>query len=281
MNEAQTLPPDDDNLPGAEEDLNNEVDATDASTVENEQQPTDAETEGATEEQEQQETPPAKKPSGIQRRFQKYDEKLAAQAQELEYWKNVAMGKTADKEPEKAPEKPKLADFESVEDYVEAREQYLKKELLTELERTAATKTAQATAQQTYIQKVQAAKTELPDWDDVMAEAADEPTAPETVEFCMDSEIGPKIAYHLAKNPELHDRINAMSPVRRIAELGKLEEKLTTKKAAEPKPVTKAPGKLTEVTGGGAPTRLSTDNPKSYTEWKKAHEQRQKLANKR
>ena len=276
MNEANQLP-DDEHLSGTEEDLTNEVDATVASTEESQEtaqeESQDTSDDSAAQEQEQ----PAKK-SGIQRRFQKYDEKLAAAAQELEYWKNIALEKSKATETVKVAEKPKLADYESVEDYVEAREAFLKQELLSELERTAKAKTEQATVEQSYIQRVTAAKAALADWDEVMEDAADEPTMVETVEFCMDSAVGPKIAYHLAKNPDLHARINAMSPIRRIAELGKLEEKLTTKKPVEAKPITKAPNKLTEVSGGGTPVKLSTDNPKSYAEWKKAHEQRQKSA---
>lgn len=214
--------------------------------------------------------PPKK--TGIQRRFQKYDAQLASQAQELEYWKKAALGQKSES-PAEPVSRPQLKDFDSVEQYVEAREQLLKKELLTELERTASAKTQQASAQNSYIQKVNDLRKDISDWDEVMDAASDEPTARETVEFCLDSEIGPKIAYYLAKNPEVHDRLNTLTPVRRLAELGKLEDKLQTKVA---KQVTKAPQKLTDVAGGSTPVKLSTDNPKNYTEWKKAHEQRSK-----
>lgn len=221
---------------------------------------------------------PEKKQSGIQRRFKKFSNKIAEQAAELEYWKKAAMGAGTQKVETPAAGKPKLADFDSIEDFIEAREQHIRQELLAELETTARVKTQQATTQQTYTSRVQEVKKNLEDWDEVMDGAADEPAAPETVEFCLSSEVGPKIAYHLAKNPEFHDKLNAMSPVRRIAELGKLEDKLTTVKPQAAKPITKAPGKLTDVSGGGTPVKLSTDAPTSYTEWKKAHDQRQKAA---
>jgi len=269
MNEA-VIATDSDELLGTEEDLNSEIEATDASTVETESNE-ESQDESVVETQEEKSE---KKPTGIQKRFQKYDHKLQAQAAELEYWKKVALENKAAPEPQEQVVKPKLADYETVEEYVEAREQFLKKELFSELERTATQKATQATVQQGYMQKVEAAKRDLADWDDVMEEAADEPTSPETINFCMDSPIGPKIAYHLAKNPELHDKINSMSPIRRIAELGKLEDKLQTKVVV--KPETKAPAKLTEVGSGSTPVRLSTDAPRNYTEWKKAHEQRQK-----
>lgn len=279
MSEAQTLPEvDEDDQQGNEEDLEtNEVDASEASTeeeTEEEHEPKDEDDKS----EDSDEEPTQKKPSGIQRRFQKFEARMAAQAQELEYWKKQAMGASGKPEQTAPVEKPKLADFDSVEEYVEARETYLRKELLAEVESAAVRKANQQSTQNSYMQKVVAAKSELHDWDEVMEEAGDEPTAPETVQFCMDSEIGPRIAYHLAKHPEFHDKLNAMSPVRRVAELGKLEDKLQTKSKPVAKPISKAPAKLSEVKGSAALTAPSVDNPRNYAEWKKADEARRKAA---
>lgn len=262
MNEATQATETEEVLPGTEEDLNNEVDAVEASTTEehNENEP---ETEAQPEVKE-----PEKRLTGIQRRFHKYDEQLKAQAAELEYWKKAATGQTKAQVAPTTTAKVKLADFDTVEEYVEAREQQLRSQLLQELTQATEAKAKAVTVEQQYAQRVETIKADLQDWDDVMAEAADEPTAPETVTFCLDSAIGPKIAYHLAKNPEFHDKLNAMSPVRRIAELGKLEERLSAKPAV--KPVTRAPSKLTDVSGGGTPVRLDPGTATSYAEWKKA-----------
>ena len=272
LNEAQAT--ETEVSPGTEEDLNNEVDAVEASTTEA------AEEDNPDTEAEPEVKEPEKKPTGIQRRFHKYDEQLKAQAAELEYWKKAALEQGKAPVAQTTTAKLKLADFDSVEDFIEARETQLRAQLLQEVTTAAEAKTKATTVEQQYSQKVQSVKKELEDWDDVMELAADEPTAPETVQFCMDSDIGPRIAYHLAKNPEFHDSLNAMSPVRRIAELGKLEERLTTKKT-EPKPVTKAPAKLSNVSGGGSPVRLDPGAATSYAEWKKADDARKAAAKKR
>jgi hypothetical protein len=214
------------------------------------------------------------KATGFQKRVQKFQAQLTAKEQELEYWKNVALQGKQVEAPQVSAAKPKLADFDSVEEYVEAREDFLRKELLETVTQQAAQATRQNTVQASYQQKVSEAQKALPDWDEVMELAADEPTSPETVQFCMDSDIGPRIAYHLAKNPEEHERINKLSPMRRVAELGKLEDRLTAPKAAPQVKVTKAPSKLTDVKGTGSSVTKHPGEATSYAEWKKLDEAR-------
>lgn len=219
-----------------------------------------------------------KKPSGIERRFKKFQARLDQQAQELEYWKNVAIqGGVKPQAQVAAPAAPKLADFDNVEDYITAREQHLRQQLVEEMQHRTAAEFQTKQVMASYEAKIREAQKELPDWQDVMMGAMDEPTAPETVEFCLESDVGPKIAYHLAKNPEFHERLNSMSPARRLAELGKLEDKLSSSKGAAPK-VTKAPQKMADVKGGSdSPISKSTSEAQSYAEWKALRE-RQKAA---
>jgi hypothetical protein len=61
-------------------------------------------------------------------------------------------------------------------------------------------------------------------------------------EFLAESEVGPSLLYHLAKNPADAERIVKLSPVRAIAEISKLEEKLSSKTPQQKtQTVTKAP----------------------------------------
>jgi len=212
-----------------------------------------------------------KKLSRTERMERRYGDVLRRQEDEIKFLRSQLSSEPA----AKPTERPKLNDFENVEAYVEAREAFLRKELLAELEAKTDTRARQTSAQSAYEQKVQAAKKELPDWDDVMEDAADEPTTQETIQFCLESDVGPKIAHHLAKHPEENERLNKLSPVRRLAELGKLEEKLSK---PAPKVVTKAPGKLSSVSGTGstAAKDLSTYIPRSYTEWKELDTLRRK-----
>lgn len=252
-----------------------EQEVKDESQVNAEDTPQDEEGDESSESESKEE----KKPTGIQRRFQKFQAKLDQQAQELEYWKKVAIEGGGSKKQEAAPAataQPKLADFDNVEDYIDAREEFLKQELIEKITAEAKAKAQQETIYSQYDARVDAAKSEIPDWDEVMQEAAEEPTAPETFRFCLQSEVGPKIAYHLAKNPDVHDRLNSLSPERRLAELGKIEDRLMTSKEAAPtKKVTKAPEKMSNVKGTADSQKslaASTGEARSYSEWKAIRE---------
>lgn len=67
----------------------------------------------------------------------------------------------------------------------------------------------------------------------------------------VESEVGPALLYHLAQHPEEADRISELSPVRQIAELGKLETKI----AQPAKRTTNAPAPANTTTGGRTVTK--------------------------
>ena len=74
------------------------------------------------------------------------------------------------------------------------------------------------------------------DYHDVVYSEAT-PISPAMAEVIQESEVGPQLAYHLAKNPTLARALYSLPPVQAARELGKLEVKLSA-----PKPVvTKAP----------------------------------------
>lgn len=225
------------------------------------------ETESQDTAQDENEEGSGKKTSGIHRRFKKFEAALQQQAQELEYWKNVAI-KGVQSTPTPVQAEKSLADFDTVEDYIAYREGHLRDQLLAEMEQAALRKTAEVQRQTTYQQKVSAAREQYSDWADVMQDAADVPVPPEVAQFCYESDVGPQIAYHLAKNPDLLERLETLSPARRLAELGKLEDKVVAPTKAT-KPVTKAPAKLPAVKGNNEPALpLNSGEARSYTEWK-------------
>jgi len=65
-------------------------------------------------------------------------------------------------------------------------------------------------------------------------------------ELVTDSDVGPQLTYHLAKNPALANRINALSPLQAAKEIGKLEDALSR----PPNRTTKAPPPLKTPNGG-------------------------------
>lgn len=271
MNEANELPEvtDEGLQPGTEE---VQVEPTDENTPPasaEETEPSEATDE--TDETPVEQTP--KKPTGFQKRVQKLHEKAALAEQEAQYWRQLAL--QSNREATSQPSSPlKLENFNTVEEFIEARETQLRQQLLAEVQETVKATTASTKLATEYELKVREARTSLPDWEEVMQAAHDEPTTPETVQFCLDSDIGPRIAYHLAKNPEFHERLNSMSPVRRIAELGKLEDRLKAPKQQATKTVTSAPTKLPTVKGSATVVNKDPGQASSYTEWKKLNEAR-------
>lgn len=216
-----------------------------------------------------------KKPTGIERRFKKYQTQLSEKERELEYWKQQAMSGNQVKQPTPvAPQgKPVLSDFNNIEQYVDARAQYDRQELMKEFEQ----KTSAKNAANGYVERVQEFSKTVPDFQEALLAAADETVQPDTIEFVQDSAVGPQIAYHLAKNPEELDRLNSLSPIRRIAELGKLEDRLQGKPVTPLKKVTTAPGKLSDVKGTGTTTVVKdAGQAQSYAEWKRLDAQRHK-----
>jgi hypothetical protein len=104
-----------------------------------------------------------------------------------------------------------------------------------------------------------------PEYDEVIADFKDRykhVNAPEVNQYIAESEIGPELFYHLANNTAEIDRILGLSPLKRVAELGKLEAKLSSV-GSEPKPanrVSKAPPPVTKEKGV-APAIKRLDDP--------------------
>lgn len=65
-------------------------------------------------------------------------------------------------------------------------------------------------------------------------------------ELVTDSDVGPQLTYHLAKNPAIASRLNALSPLQAAKEIGKLEDTLSR----PPNRTTKAPPPLKTPSGG-------------------------------
>lgn len=80
---------------------------------------------------------------------------------------------------------------------------------------------------------------------------------PEILSACAESENGVQLQYHLMKHPEEVDRLNALTPIRRALELGKLEAGLAP--AAEVVKVaprtSNAPAPLVKVSGTASVSR--------------------------
>lgn len=155
---------------------------------------------------------------------------------------------------------PNLKDYTDFGKYTEAMARYVtKQEMKGALaERETAAKTERANAAQAataadWNKKVSASLKDMPDFNEVMAEASDVPMPPHMQQAIMESDEGPRLAYYLAQHPEDAFRIAAMTPNGAVRALTLIEV------GFQKKPVTATPAPITPI--GSRPTA----GPKALT----------------
>jgi hypothetical protein len=151
----------------------------------------------------------------------------------------------------KAEGKPKLDQFETVEEYVEAVADW---KMQTHQQNQARQTEEQRVKQfQSEVQAKAAHVFELaeqdPEFDNEVFETL--PVSDPMAFAIMDSDIAPKLMVYLTKNPEEVDRITKLSPARQAAEIGKLESKLSVVEKVKPSSAP-APIKPVGSRGGAA-----------------------------
>ena len=127
-------------------------------------------------------------------------------------------------------EMPTIDKFDNFDDYVTAKAEYIasKKIESTLSEREKRQEAAKAqTAQQQTVEawNKRVASADIPDFHDVVA-SSDVPMTSVMQQAIMESENGPKLAYHLATNPEDAERIAGMTPIGAVRALTLIEEGL-------------------------------------------------------
>ena len=186
------------------------------------------------------------------------------------------------RQPEQAvniDQEPQPSQFADAFEYAKALAEYSTEKALAERDRQIALAREQEAQQkiiQSWAQKVQAAKAELPDFDDLVA-SSDVVVNNAVRDAILESDVGPKILYHLAENNDLAKKIAGLSPNAALREIGKLEARFEAKpQTAQTAPVvkSKAPAPIQPIRGGaGQPdVPLSTDGQwhGTYQAWKAA-----------
>ncbi len=155
---------------------------------------------------------------------------------------------------------PERDNFENYELYSralarwEGRQAY-REERTKEREESERTKTQEEKRKlaRTFQEHAAKVKKDIADFDEVM-ESSEAPMTDAMAAAIMSAdEMGPKLAYHLAKHPEEAERIASLPVPRQAAEMGKLEVKLSTPET-EPKTPSKAPAPIKPVGGKGGPS---------------------------
>jgi hypothetical protein len=185
-----------------------------------------------------------------------------------------------DKPSEPATGKPKLEDFQTLEQYQEAltdwkldqREQQRK-----EAEARTAAEEAVRKEQETWAKREKAARKAHDDYDDLM-ETVQIPAGPGVLaarQAMLEDDNGAEMLYYLAKHPAELERIAGLSPASAILAIGKLSASLTPATDNGKPRITGAPK---PPPPSGRPTRTvsdSVDDPavqNDFKRWAKARE---------
>lgn len=117
----------------------------------------------------------------------------------------------------------------------------------------------------------------FPDFDGVVKDPGFKEMRGAIYEFCMESEQGPEVAYHLAKNRALARQIDRMGPMAAARALVSLEGELKAKPKAQP---SKAPDPINPVGNRGTASRssLPSDEDDIDTWMRKERERMAKLS---
>lgn len=130
-----------------------------------------------------------------------------------------------------APKEPKPEDFKTVGEYTDALVSFRVDQRLAEEKAKGAREKEEAeraAREQEYVKRLQKTREKYDDFDRVLASLKGtdlDQVHTDVTEFITESDHGPELLYHLAKNPDVLDRLRKLSPKRFIAELGKLEAK--------------------------------------------------------
>lgn len=180
-----------------------------------------------------------------------------------------------------ADSEPQPSQFQDAFEYAKALAEYTADKRIEEMKKQEAEAKIAAERQKvidSWAQKVQLAKAEMPDFDDMVA-SSDVQVSDAVRDAILESDVGPKILYHLAENDDLARKIAGMSERAALKELGKLEARFEKTEVPEVKPVakTKAPPPVTPLraAAGVADMPLDSDGKfyGSYAQWKAMRQQ--------
>jgi len=197
---------------------------------------------------EEAESPPEPKKKTAQDRINEITWKHREAEREAEFWRNKALSseETKPSAPEVKSDRPMIEQFETVTEYEDALFEWRDKKKGAEI-LAANEKKKQQEAFTSFNKNAAKIKTEHPDFDEVIKRPV---FTPYMSKVLFDIDNGPMVAYHIATNSEVADKIKALSPERQMYEIGRLETQLLL--AQKTKKVTTAPEPFTPVGSSGS-----------------------------
>lgn len=164
-----------------------------------------------------------KKKTGFEKRLKKLSKRITDAEQTAKYWKEqaeIANNNNNNNNVSKPviSNKPLLHQYKNVEEYTEALTDWKIRDK-SEKDNAKATWDAYQKRQKSFSDKT-------PDFQEFVGRTNAWPANPDIHKFLIESDHGPELLYRLAQDKEEFDRINSLSPMKRAAELGKLEGKI-------------------------------------------------------
>ena len=177
--------------------------------------------------------------------------------------------------------KPTPDDFKDAFEYAEALADWSAENALARREQEVKQKEVEAkreTVIQTWQQKLEATKAELPDYE-VMVASSDVKVNDTVRDAILESDVGPRILYELASDDELAEKLTGLTTAGALKLIGKLEaqfEKTDAPAKAEKKTVaakSKAPEPIRPLKSTSGVADVGMDgNDMSYQQWKAARQ---------
>lgn len=219
-------------------------------------------------------------PKGVQKRIdravrQKYEAEARAKMLEERLARLEQQSAPQYRAPQQDAGEPTIDKFENFDQYVAAKAEYIARKqieaTLSEREKRQMEAYEAAERQKTaesWHKRLVQATAEMPDFEDVLA-SSDVPMSPPMQQLIMESDVGPKLAYYLATHPDEASQIVSMPPIRMVAALGRIEERLQSQVVAK-KP-TSAPPPLKSVGGKASSKKSPADmTDAEYAKWRKS-----------
>jgi hypothetical protein len=207
----------------------------------------------------------------IERRFSEITKQREAAKAEAQQEREARLGlearlkeleTKANPQPAQAPAndlgpEPQPDQFSDMFEYAKALAEYTADKKMMERDQQEVQRKAAAEQElrfKAWAERIDKAKAELPDFED-MVQSSEVSVSDPVRDAIMESDLGPKILYHLAENSEFATKLNGMSVVSALREIGKLEARL--EKPAQAESTGRASTSTTIVGKSRAPAPIS------------------------
>jgi hypothetical protein len=208
---------------------------------------------------------------------------LRAEREALDQARREAAELRAKYEPPKTDElgpEPTPSQFQDISEYSAALKEWAADKAMRDQQAKQADDQQKARAAQVakdWGERLKATQAEIPDYAEKI-EASPVKVSDQVRDAILESEIGPKLIYHLAEHPEVAEKLGKLSVQSALRELGRIEGSLMqpVKEPAIPAKaeISKAPAPITPLRGSNSPTGPQLDGNNefhgTYQQWKAA-----------